>query len=151
MTPENCHSLVQNRYDHLIQLLPSDDPVLFKNPYIYTKRLKLPTVQKSISVMIWWHKFIVVMNTIWRWQKWMALEGMLKSLVLQCLYHAVNVNHRLCTFMLKSSPYFYRYWTASMSNLWAKCDLPGLHLSPWEFLNTFDLCSSSFHMMEHCF
>lgn len=35
MTPENCHSLVQNRNDHLIQLLPSDDQVLFKNPYIY--------------------------------------------------------------------------------------------------------------------
>ena len=35
MTPENCHSLVQNRNDHLIQLLPCDEQVLFKNPYIY--------------------------------------------------------------------------------------------------------------------
>lgn len=118
---------------------------------IYTKRLRLPTLPKSILVMIWWQKFIVVMKRIGRWQQWMALEGMLESLVLQCLYRAVYVNHKLCTFMLKSSPYICRYWIASLSNVWAKCDLPDLRLSPWEFLNTFDLCFSSFQMMEHCF
>jgi len=34
MTPQNCHSLVQNRDNHLIQLLTSDDTVLLKNHYI---------------------------------------------------------------------------------------------------------------------
>ena len=94
MTPENCHSLVQNRDDHLIQLCPVMI-LSYLKILIYNKRLRLPTLPESILVMIWWQKFIVVMNRIGRWKQQTALEGMLESLVLQCLYHAVYVNHKL--------------------------------------------------------
>lgn len=131
-------------------------PVMIKSYLkilIYTKRLRLPTLPKSILVN---DMVVEVHSGYWLWtgledgsNEWHCKVHS-SHWYYNVYYYALYANHKLCTFMLKSSPYICRYRIASMSTLWAKCNLSDLHLSH-EFLNTFDLCFSSFQRMENVF